>query len=102
MCQTRRTRDVKPPADDGPELKSQLIALTGRSTVSKDREAVPATPARHTRRGPGGTRADAYAIANAQVPNIFVGGENIGGSDDLQALHQQGKLKATLEKANAI
>jgi len=54
--------------DDGPELKSQLIALTGRSTV----------------------------------PNIFVGGENIGGSDDLQALHQQGKLKATLEKANAI
>lgn len=30
------------------------------------------------------------------VPQIFIGGEHVGGSDDLHALERQGKLDAML------
>ena len=33
------------------------------------------------------------------VPQIFIGDEHVGGSDDLHALEQQGKLDALLREA---
>eukprot|EP00040_Diaphanoeca_grandis_P030127 m.177581 g.177581 ORF g.177581 m.177581 type:complete len:546 (-) comp31900_c0_seq1:232-1869(-) len=36
------------------------------------------------------------------VPNIFIGGEPIGGADETIALHRKGKLLPLLQKANAI
>jgi glutaredoxin 3 len=35
------------------------------------------------------------------VPNIFIGGEPIGGWDQTNALYQQGKLRALLQQAHA-
>jgi glutaredoxin 3 len=35
------------------------------------------------------------------VPNIFIGGEPIGGWDQTSALYQQGKLRAMLQQAHA-
>lgn len=35
------------------------------------------------------------------VPQIFIGGEPIGGCDDMYALDRQGKLDALLQKAMA-
>jgi glutaredoxin len=34
------------------------------------------------------------------VPNIFIGGEPIGGWDQTNALYQQGKLRALLQQAH--
>ncbi|PIN20251.1 Glutaredoxin [Handroanthus impetiginosus] len=36
------------------------------------------------------------------VPNVFISGKHIGGSDDVAALHQQGKLVPMLAEAGAI
>jgi glutaredoxin 3 len=36
------------------------------------------------------------------VPNIFIGGKNIGGGDETVELHRGGKLKPLLESASAI
>lgn len=36
------------------------------------------------------------------VPNVFIGGEHIGGCDDTMALQSQGKLKDMLVAAGAI
>ena len=36
------------------------------------------------------------------VPNVFVGGESIGGGDETVGLHRQGKLTALLREAGAI
>jgi len=36
------------------------------------------------------------------VPQVFVGGERIGGNDDTQALHQRGGLVPKLKAAAAL
>ncbi|PON52473.1 Glutaredoxin [Parasponia andersonii] len=36
------------------------------------------------------------------VPNVFIGGNHIGGCDDTTALHEQGKLVPLLIEAGAI
>ena len=33
------------------------------------------------------------------VPNIFIGGDQVGGNSDLQKLHAKGKLQPLIEKA---
>lgn len=33
------------------------------------------------------------------VPNVFIGGQHIGGNSDLQALHSQGKLETKIKAA---
>ena len=33
------------------------------------------------------------------VPNVFIGGENVGGCDDVKALHRRGKLVKKLQQA---
>jgi glutaredoxin 3 len=49
---------------------------------------------------PGGSQARKDAIARSggrsTVPQIFIGGTAIGGSDDLAALERAGKLDALL------
>lgn len=35
------------------------------------------------------------------VPNVFLGGKNIGGLDETTKLHQAGKLRPLLEQAKA-
>ena len=37
------------------------------------------------------------AGGRSTVPQIFIGGDHIGGSDDLAALEREGKLDALLE-----
>jgi glutaredoxin 3 len=37
------------------------------------------------------------ATGQRTVPNIFIGGEHIGGNSDLQALNQAGELEALLQ-----
>ena len=40
-----------------------------------------------------------YSITKQNtVPNIFIGGNHVGGCDDLHALHAQGKLEPQLKK----
>ena len=36
------------------------------------------------------------------VPQVFVGGERIGGNDDTQALHQKGGLEPKLRSVGAL
>ncbi len=36
------------------------------------------------------------------VPNVFVGGDSLGGADDTVALHQQHALRPLLLKARAL
>ncbi|KAJ0789175.1 putative thioredoxin-disulfide reductase [Helianthus annuus] len=36
------------------------------------------------------------------VPNVFIGGKHIGGSDDIMEKHQAGKLVPLLTEAGAI
>ncbi|KAI6700729.1 hypothetical protein NL676_015053 [Syzygium grande] len=36
------------------------------------------------------------------VPNVFIGGNHIGGCDDTTAMHKQGKLVPLLTQAGAI
>ena len=36
------------------------------------------------------------------VPRVFIGGEFVGGGDDVAALHGSGKLRGMLEKAGAL
>jgi glutaredoxin 3 len=45
-----------------------------------------------------GKRSEMLARANGRitVPQIFIGGRHIGGSDDLQALDRDGRLEAML------
>ena len=47
----------------------------------------------------GEKRQEMIQRANGRttVPQIFIGGQHIGGSDDLAALEQQGKLDALLQ-----
>jgi glutaredoxin 3 len=46
----------------------------------------------------GPQRAEMLARANGRttVPQIFIGGQHVGGSDDLAALHAAGRLDALL------
>ncbi len=50
---------------------------------------------------PGGSPAREEARSRSggktSVPQIFIGGQHIGGSDDLAALDRSGKLDALLE-----
>ena len=43
-------------------------------------------------------RSEMLARANGRttVPQIFIGGRHVGGSDDLQALDREGQLEAML------
>ncbi|KAI8978094.1 thioredoxin-like protein [Pilobolus umbonatus] len=44
-----------------------------------------------------------YEISGRDTyPNIFVSGKTIGGSDDLQKLHQNGQLQILLQENNLI
>jgi glutaredoxin 3 len=36
------------------------------------------------------------------VPNIFIGGKHVGGSDSLAELHSQGKLETMLKQASSL
>ena len=50
----------------------------------------------------GGPRREemlAKAPMARTVPQIFIGGTHVGGSDDLHALEESGKLDALLEQA---
>ena len=53
---------------------------------------------------PGGSpaRAEAYTLSGGRtsVPQIFIGGTHVGGSDDLAALERSGKLDAMLAQAS--
>ena len=46
--------------------------------------------------GPGRAEMLERAGGGSTVPQIFIGGEHIGGSDDLAALERAGKLDAML------
>ncbi len=64
----------------------RLLARKGLSYVETDVEADPtALPAMIARAG--GRRT---------VPQIFIGGRHVGGSDDLHALDRDGQLDALL------
>lgn len=44
-----------------------------------------------------------YSITNQRtVPNIFIGGEHIGGNSDVQALMKKGELKSKLQKVGSL
>ena len=52
---------------------------------------------------PAGFAAALVAMTGRRtVPNVFVGGQSIGGADDTLALHAQDKLAALLDKAGAM
>jgi glutaredoxin 3 len=54
--------------------------------------------------GPGGypiKRALARMTGRATVPNVFIGGNSVGGGDETTALHRVGKLRAVLEAAQS-
>jgi glutaredoxin 3 len=63
-----------------------LLRQRGVAFVDIDIEAEPGRRAEMIRRA-GGRRS---------VPQIFISGEHIGGSDELAALDRQGKLDAKL------
>ena len=48
----------------------------------------------------GASRADMLARSNGRstVPQIFINGEHVGGSDELAALERAGKLDALLAR----
>lgn len=56
------------------------------------------------------TRDDGDAIQAAlasktgrrTVPNVIIGGRSIGGGDDTEALHREGKLAGLLRAAGAL
>jgi glutaredoxin 3 len=52
----------------------------------------------------GPVREEMLARSNGRttVPQIFIGGEHVGGCDDLYALEQAGKLDPMLKAAAAI
>jgi len=62
--------------------------LTKKGVVFREIDAPGGTPARQEARTRSGGRGT--------VPQIFIGGEHIGGSDELLALDRAGKLDALL------
>jgi glutaredoxin 3 len=65
-----------------------LNLLTKKGIAFKEIEAPGGTPAREESRARSGGRTS--------VPQIFIDGRHIGGSDDLTALDRAGKLDALL------
>jgi len=65
-----------------------LNLLTKKGIAFKEIEAPGGTPAREESRARSGGRTS--------VPQIFIDGRHIGGSDDLAALDRAGKLDALL------
>ena len=63
-----------------------LLARKGVSFVETDVAAAPDKRAEMVQRANGGRT----------VPQIFIGGRHVGGSDDLHALDRAGKLDALL------
>ncbi len=64
-------------------------ALLGGKGVAFDEHDI-------TMGGPKRNEMIARAGGGSTVPQIFIGGEHIGGSDDLAALERAGKLDALL------
>ncbi len=62
--------------------------LTSKGVTFKEIDAPGGSPARQESRTRSGGRGT--------VPQIFIDGEHIGGSDDLLALERTGKLDAIL------
>ncbi len=62
--------------------------LTKKGVTFKEIDAPGGTPAREEARARSGGRST--------VPQIFIGDQHIGGSDDLAALERAGKLDALL------
>jgi len=62
--------------------------LTKKGLTFKEIDAPNGTPAREEARARSGGRGT--------VPQIFIGDQHIGGSDDLLALERAGKLDALL------
>jgi len=62
--------------------------LTKKGLTFKEIDAPGGTPAREEARARSGGRST--------VPQIFIGDQHIGGSDDLMALERAGKLDALL------
>jgi len=62
--------------------------LTKKGVTFKEIDAPGGTPAREEARARSGGRNT--------VPQIFIGDQHIGGSDDLMALERAGKLDALL------
>ena len=65
-----------------------LNLLTKKGIAFKEIEAPGGTPAREESRARSGGRTS--------VPQIYIDGRHIGGSDDLTALDRAGKLDALL------
>jgi glutaredoxin 3 len=74
-----------------PYCARALHILSGKGVAFREIEAPSGTPERAeaTRRSGGRTT----------VPQIFIGGEHIGGCDDLVALDRAGKLDKLLHPA---
>jgi len=62
--------------------------LTKKGLTFKEIDAPGGTPAREEARARSGGRST--------VPQIFIGDQHIGGSDDLMALERAGKLDSLL------
>lgn len=67
----------------------RLLAKKGMTFEETDVSGDPEVRAAMTRRANGGRT----------VPQIFIGGRHVGGSDDLHALEAAGKLDALLAGA---
>jgi GrxC family glutaredoxin len=65
-----------------------LLKSLGVTPIEHNIETDPSKQAEMERRVPAGVRT---------VPQIFIGGERIGGYDKLSELHQRGELKKLLD-----
>jgi glutaredoxin 3 len=71
-----------------PYCARAMNLLTKKGAAFEEIEAPGGTPAREEARSRSGGRTS--------VPQIFIDGQHIGGSDDLAALDRSGKLDALL------
>ncbi len=71
-----------------PYCARALNLLTRKGVAFKEIEAPGGSPAREEARNRSGGRTS--------VPQVFIGGAHVGGSDDLAALESAGKLDAML------
>lgn len=74
-----------------PYCARAMNLLTGKGVDVKEIDAPHGTPAREEAISRSGGRST--------VPQIFIGGQHIGGCDDLLALERAGKLDPMLKAA---
>ena len=71
-----------------PYCARALSLLAKKGLAFREIDAPSGTPAREEARTRSGGRSS--------VPQVFIGGTHVGGSDDLAALERAGKLDALL------